>query len=123
MWTYQIATGALRNAAGELVATGYAGHGAGLNNPDMQFVHGIGPLPVGTYTMGKPVDDPKLGPYAIPLIPDAENEMYGRDAFYIHGDEALHPGEHLASDGCIVQPHPARVTAWQSGDHRLGVIV
>jgi hypothetical protein len=33
---------------------------------------------------------------------------FGRTGFLIHGNELLHPGEHLASYGCIVIPKATR---------------
>lgn len=101
---------------------GYSGHGIGLNNPLMQTVKFVGPLPVGFYTMGEPINDLRVGEYAIPLIPDLENEMFGRGAFFMHGDEIKEPGAHNASDGCIIQALIIRRAAWSSQDHRLQVV-
>ena len=33
---------------------GYSGHGEGKNNPAMQKVPNVGPIPVGKYTIGQP---------------------------------------------------------------------
>ena len=121
MWQYEQCTGQLRNADGAMVATGYAGHGPGVNNPAMQACADVGPLPQGLYSLGAPIDHPKLGPFAIPLVPHAENTMFGRGGFYIHGDEIAHAGEELASHGCIVLPHDAREAIWNRGDHVLKV--
>lgn len=54
-----------------------------------------GPLPPGRYRVHRPICHPRLGPAAF-LEPAAENDMLGRDDFWIHG-----PGPH-GSDGCIV---------------------
>lgn len=121
MWTFSQSSGALTDAGGRHIATGYSGHGDGLNNPAMQDVPSVGPLPQGLYSLGAPVDHPELGPFAIPLIPHAGNQMFGRDGFYLHGDEVGHVGEHLASHGCIVADRPAREAIWASGDHALKV--
>lgn len=104
----------------QYVATGYAGRGPGENNPAMENVKGIGPLPVGWYTFQPPADDPVVGVYAMRLIPDTSNEMFGRNSFFEHGDSVEHPG--LASHGCVVMPHPIREQTWESGDHRLQVV-
>ena len=129
MWTYESSTGKLFDAAMNLEGAGYAGGGcdktnaeaaAGKNNPDLQSVHNVGPLPVGRYTFNAPVDTRTHGPYVLWLAPDPDNEMFGRDAFGLHGDSVVDPG--WASDGCIVQAHSVRVKVWESGDTRLEVV-
>ena len=118
-WTYEQSTGYLYHD-GVYEGIGYAGHGAGLNNPAMQGVHDVGPLPVGLYTMEAPFDHPHCGRYSIRLTPDPANDMRGRDGFYIHGDnQALNRS---ASNGCIVAPIAVRTHVWASGDHELRVI-
>ena len=124
MWTYQQSTGELRDAQGNLTATGYAGGNCGKNpegknNPAMQDVAFVGPLPVGTYSFGTPENSAKLGPFAIPLIPDSSNDMFGRTDFFIHGD-TIPAGD--ASEGCIVMPPVVRHLVWGSLDHQLQVI-
>lgn len=82
------------------VANGYAGLGAGKNNPDLQCVQDIGPIPRGRYTIGSEVQEP--GPITLPLTPDPGNDMCHRSGFLIHADNIHKPG--WASDGCIVIP-------------------
>jgi hypothetical protein len=130
-WTFESSTGRLYAASEEgmtLVGTGYAGGGldaanleaaAGKNNPALQSVHFVGPLPEGWYTLEAPVNSRVVGEYALALVPDAENEMFGRDAFFLHGDSRTTPG--WASDGCIIQDRSVRERVWDSGDHRLQV--
>ena len=89
-----------------LIGIGWAGHLEGKNNPAMQSVKGIGPLPVGNYTIGDPVDGTHLGPTAFPLVPDPTNNMYGRSGFYLHAIAIEHP--ELSSDGCIVMSRNVR---------------
>lgn len=84
-----------------LVGIGWAGHLDGRNNPDMQDIKGVGPLPRGTYTINNPTDNTHLGPIAFSLTPHPENFMFGRDSFFIHGASSVHPA--LSSDGCIIQ--------------------
>ena len=120
MWLYIQATGELVSAAGEVVSTGYSGAGAGKNNPSMQEVIDVGPIPQGLYGIEAPIDSPIHGPYALPLVPDARNDMFGRAGFLIHGDSIDHPG--FASEGCIIQPLAAREQVWDSGDHQLQVV-
>lgn len=108
---------------GDLFASGYAGKYTGKNNPDMQDVHGTGPLPVGIYRIGDAYDHPHLGPITMNLTPDPANQMFGRDLFRIHGDSIDNPG--FASDGCIVLNHGYRVAidaAAQSADRLLEVV-
>ena len=108
-----------------LLTVGYAGGNMGLNpegknNPSMQDRHNIGPLPCGLYTFNQVEDSPTLGPFAIPLIPDSNNQMYGRSHFYVHGDDIKHPG--CGSKGCIVVPRFARGSMWYSNDHSIKVV-
>jgi len=119
-WQYQQSTGYLKNAAGMLLTTGYSGGGAGKNNCALQNVSCVGPIPCGYYTMDTPIDTTEHGPYAIPLIPDASNEMFGRSGFMCHGDSKVAPGH--ASEGCLIANQPHRSTMWLSKDHRLQVI-
>jgi uncharacterized protein RhaS with RHS repeats len=80
--------------------TGYAGRGAGLNNPNAQNVPNTGPLPQGTYTVGPQVNGTHLGPGARALTPAPTNNMFRRSAFYIHADNRRQ--NNTASEGCIV---------------------
>jgi hypothetical protein len=124
MWKFQQSTGGLFGPEGTLMATGYAGgnlgrNPEGKNNPHMQFIKNVGPLPQGRYSLGEPVEHATLGPFAIPLIPDPANNMGGRGDFYCHGDTTP-PGN--ASEGCIVMPRSVRDLMWASDDHQLEVI-
>ena len=120
MWTYKQSTGELTNAAGDVVAKGYSGAPAGKNNPAMQNVPDVGPIPEGQYTIGTPFNSPDHGPFAMHLTPDPANEMFGRSAFLMHGDSLEHPG--CASEGCIIMPRPVREATWNSGDLALLVV-
>jgi Protein of unknown function (DUF2778) len=122
-WAFEQSTGYLISPTGHrMEPPGYAGHAEGLNNPAMQNVVNVGPIPQGWYTVGEPRTSPNVGEYALPLVPDAENQMFGRSDFYCHGDEIAHPGQHLASDGCIIQALQNRKAVWNSLDHRLQVV-
>lgn len=118
-WTFEQSTGLLFDPSGNRVACGYAGRDAGKNNPDMQDVKGIGPLPRGMYVASAPVDDQVVGKYAMRLTPSPTNEMFGRTSFFLHGDSAENPG--LASHGCIVASRAVREKFWLSGDHNIQV--
>jgi hypothetical protein len=122
MWTFESSTGDIIDAKGNVVWHGYAGHGSGLNNPAMQDIHGIGPLPEGLYSMAAPVDHPRVGRFAIQLTPHAENKMFGRSGFFIHGDRIGSEGLFLASDGCIIAIRWVRELMYASGDHVLRVV-
>jgi len=119
--TYSQTSGEMRGASGDLLGTGYAGHGAGANNPALQSIPDTGPLPQGIYTINPPVDTVTHGPYVMWLDPDPSNQMFSRFGFGIHADEIANPGKRLASTGCIVMSNEARIAIWQSGDHQLRV--
>lgn len=118
MWTYEQRTGRLFADGGTLVGTGYAGTGDGRNNPEMQHVIDVGPIPCGDYTIGPAYTHPKLGFVTMNLTPDPKNEMFGRADFRIHGDSV----DHDASEGCIVQGRPVRERVNTSTDRRLRVV-
>lgn len=103
----------------DYLTTGWAGQQYGENNPEMQNVHNIGPLPQGFYTVGPAYIHPHLGPFCFDLTPDPSNEMFGRSLFRIHGASALH--SELSSQGCIVLPRNARQNIAASGETRLEV--
>lgn len=120
MWIYSQSSGQLWNPDGDRVATGYAGAGAGKNNPAMQHVMMMGPLPRGIYTTQPPRDSLVTGPFVIDLEPDAENKMFRRGNFQIHGDSIKSPGN--ASKGCIIMPRWVRETVSESVCKTLRVI-
>ena len=126
MWKYEQTTGNLIRPDDTVAYKGYAGgnggaHPEGVNNHDMQNVKNVGPIPVGYYTRGEVVLKSHLGPFAIPLTPDSDNEMFGRSAFYMHGDKASPPQS--ASDGCIIMPKAIREEFYASRDIILRVVV
>jgi RHS repeat-associated protein len=99
--------------------TGYAGHGQGVNNPNMQCVQNTGPLPTGTYSIGPAVNSPNTGPVSLPLMPNTGNNMCGRSAFRIHGNN--NQNNQSASQGCIIMPPAVRNTINNSGGGTLTV--
>lgn len=121
MWTFQQSTGHFTDPTGRIIANGYSGHAAGVDNPEDEFVPNVGPLPTGTYTIGAPhtpIDI--LGPVAMPLTPDPKNVMHGRYGFFIHGDTAAM--NHTASDGCIILDRLTRDKINASMDKTLDVV-
>jgi len=124
-WTWIQQTGQMFGPDGVLLAEGYAGHGSGLNNPYMQHVQGLGPLPCGRYTISplEATHTTAAGHVLIDsaaLIPDPANEMFGRSGFRIHGRKSLEDRE--ASNGCIVLDHEPRMKVLTSPDRELIVL-
>ena len=127
MTTFEISTGKWFLANGTLFGTGFAGHGDGKNNPDMQGVVGVGPLPIGVYhAVGMREHDPRTGWYTIVLEPEPMTRNYilslGRnpDTFRIHGDSMDHTGE--SSDGCMVFDRSTRLDFWKGDDKEIHVV-
>ena len=123
MWVYHQSTGKLFHD-GKLCGVGYAGGNIfpnhdpkAVNNPALQEVHNLGPLPRGLYLIGPAHREPTLGPCSMSLAPDPGNVMFGRSRFFMHGDSDAHPGE--ASEGCVVMPYSVRVIVADSSDRRL----
>ena len=115
-WTYSQSTGHMSHN-GQLVGIGYSGHDDGKNNPSMQTVPNVGPIPQGQYSIGAPRDSDKVGPFALPLDPMAGTNTFGRSAFMIHGDSIVHPG--TASEGCIIILRDVRNQIAASNDPAL----
>lgn len=90
----------------------YSGHGPGKNNPALEAVHDVGPIPRGHYRLGTPHDSDRMGVFAIPLVPVGHNAL-GRGGFYLHGDNTTH----TASTGCIIlSPEAARKDILEWGE-------
>lgn len=125
MWIWKQSTGQLFRD-GKLVSSGYSGKGRGKNNPALQGVAGIGPIPRGRWRMVRIYDSQNVGPRTIAL--EAIDETFGDDrhdetdrgAFRCHGDSIRAPG--TASKGCIILPRAIRLQMWASGDRELEVI-
>lgn len=120
MIQYQQSTGNLWIKGVLQSAKGYAGHGTGLNNPAMENVKGVGPLPRGLWRLGPWSDHPHLGKIVSHLLPISVPNLYGRDEFFIHGDNALM--NHTGSDGCIVLDKATRLALRASGETQLRVV-
>ena len=124
-WTFEISTGKMYRPDGSLAGTGYAGGDLGkvpaaVDNPADESQKDIGPLPEGWYTFGSARNSPTLGPLAIPLYPDPENQMYSRSGFWLHADSEVNHG--MASEGCIVLDHSIRQEMESSPMRRLKVV-
>lgn len=105
------------------IGTGWSGQGEGVDNPDMESVHNVGPIPKGLYTIGEAYHHPHLGPITMDLYPYPANNMFDRSAFRIHGaaagDTLITPG--LSSEGCIILPPGPRSVISKSSDRILQV--
>lgn len=123
MLTFHIRSGLLGFDDGTVLQTGaWSGHGAGRNNPDMQGAHGVGPLPVGEYTIGSLIHNGgHLGPdiMRLDMIPGT-GESHGRGDFYLHGAAINNPA--MSSDGCVIAQHNTRLTVNGMRDRRIRVV-
>jgi RHS repeat-associated protein len=124
LWVYQQSTGNLYHidvsGHANFEGTGYSGHGTGRNNPSMEKMANVGPIPQGTWNIGPSYTSPKTGPVTMNLDPCPNTRTYGRDYFRIHGDNPRHPGR--SSEGCIVLPPSVRRRIAESSDRDLLVI-
>ncbi len=129
IWVYQQSTGLMIHidAAGNIdgAEIGYAGEGAGLNNPSAQGQEGIGPLPQGNYTIGPQqnnVTNNGTNLYgSMRLAPNPGTDLLGRTGgFLIHGDNAAQ--NNSASNGCPVFPRTFRNQIGNSADPALTVV-
>lgn len=101
----------------------YSGFHEGKNNPNMEAVQNVGPIPVGDWEIVRWDDNHgEKGPQVAVLSPVGHN-AHGRSEFLIHGDSIAHPGE--ASHGCICTLGNGRATRDKlraSGETRLQVV-
>jgi hypothetical protein len=119
-WHWNQFTGEMTSPEGKVIGVGYSGHGTGLNAPSQQHLKSIGPIPCGWYTTGHlEASHGHLGTNVAALIPDPDNEMFGRSAFYLHGRKG--PLDMEASEGCIVLDYHPRLQVINSLDKRLHV--
>ena len=116
MWTYEQATGIL-SWQGRKIGRGYAGTGEGRNNPLLEGVRSVGPIPRGRYHIGKSYRHKSLGPVVMNLDPIGHDAL-GRTHFRIHGDSK--DGD--ASRGCIVLNRTLRERIRASGEKELNVV-
>lgn len=120
MWRYVQATGELFDSAGHCEGVGYSGFGAAKNDPAMERMPNMGPIPKGVYIIGEPFDSPDHGPFVLRLTPTISTNTFGRSGFLMHGDSIDNPGK--ASHGCIIQARSTREKVHQSGDSTLEVV-
>jgi hypothetical protein len=124
MWIWKQDEGELwRDSA--MVSKGYSGKGRGVNNPALQNVRGVGPIPKGDWRIMNVYNSKNVGPFVLTLWRkdsklDDYDDTTGRSAFRIHGDSIRAPG--TASKGCIILPRQVRERIWKSGDRDLRVV-
>lgn len=124
MWHYHQLTGKLDDPYGTHIGTGFSGYGENRNKPELQNVPHIGCIPRGKYTIGNAYKHDHLGPVVMNLIPDPDNEMFGRSLFRIHGVSRDNPltDENetlLSSHGCICIDRATRERIAKSEDKEL----
>lgn len=112
-WTYRQTNGEIDHE-GTFQGTGYSGYKEGRNNPAMESVVGIGPVPKGQYRIGPAYSHPRLGPCVMNLIP-VGHDAHGRSAFRIHGNNKTDDASH----GCIILGPAIRRSIANSGDDVL----
>jgi hypothetical protein len=118
MWTYSQSKGLIQHN-GNLVGTGYSGHGDGLDAPDKETVKSVGPIPRGRWRIVQwAKQHPTLGPIVAFLEP-VGHTAHGRTAFRVHGDNSK--GDKSASNGCIIASRVIREQWRDSGDRVLEV--
>jgi hypothetical protein len=119
-WTYEQATGMLLHD-GQPYGRGYSGRADGRNDPAMESVEGVGPIPRGAYRIGRAFSHPKLGPVTMRLFPAPGADTHGRSGFCMHGNNAANDASH----GCIILGPKERTGVDQAvaqGDDQLEVV-
>lgn len=125
MYTYSQGAHTMEKDGALVSTTGHSGNGAGRDNPNMQNVPDVGPLPRGRYKIGPWVMGLRRGPLSslgpvtasLTPVPDANGStswMCGRFGFFIHGPEL--------SEGCPVQLLSIREAMARSGDDDFEVV-
>jgi len=105
-----------------LLAAGcWAGCGKGKNDPEMQHVRLVGPLPRGWYHIGEP-ETASTGPFSLRLMPAPGTDMFGRDSFLIHGAAKDPDKRGEESHGCIVAPRAIREAIHARGIQWIQVV-
>ncbi|MBX7240359.1 MAG: FG-GAP-like repeat-containing protein [Bacteroidia bacterium] len=109
-YNYDSSSGTLTGS--DLSLEGYSGNGDGYNNPSMENVKNVGPIPRGCYNVGESFTNAK-GQVRTRLEPQFGTEMYGRSGIQIH--RGTFNGPRTSSHGCIVLKNNDAVSKIQSG--------
>jgi hypothetical protein len=118
-WQYQQSTGELSLHNQIVARNGYSGFEQGKDNPQLEAVRNIGPIPRGRYAIGPAHQHPGKGPMVMSLTP-VGHLAQGRTHFLIHGESRDHPGQ--ASHGCIILGLSYRQRIAGSGETILEVV-
>lgn len=105
---------------GTLLGQGYSGHGDGVNNPALENIKNVGPIPRGRYLIEGWFNHPELGPFVARLLPCDATNTFGRAGFCVHGDNFA--GNHTASEGCIIMNRIVRNKIADTKDTVLEVV-
>ncbi len=116
MWSYSQTSRVLMHDA-IVKGHGYSGFGPGRDNPAMEGVPGVGPIPRGHYTIGPVYKHEHLGPIVMNLDPMPGTNTFGRSLFRIHGNNATNDASH----GCIILGPDLRKAIADSKDTTLVV--
>lgn len=119
MWIYSQSSGRLWDYRGQHVASGYSGFEEGKNNPKLEALKNVGPIPRGMWVITGLYNSDSVGPFALKLEPCGHNALM-RDYFRMHGQSKSNWGR--ASKGCMIFPRSIRERVWNSGDKLLLVI-
>jgi len=115
-WEYSQRTGILwyvNDITGRrtYIGEGFSGGGEGLNNPALQDVEDVGPIPRGEWSIGAAYPHEILGLLTMNLIP---RWAINRFAFRMHGG--------TRSEGCVIMNSNIRRRVNRSRDRNLRVI-
>lgn len=99
---------------------GYSGHPPYVNDAEAEALKARGPIPRGSYRIGRSFDHVRLGPLSMYLDPLKGTEQFGRSGFFIHGDNSY--GNYSASHGCIILGRSIRAKIADSGATVLQVV-
>lgn len=116
-WFYSQADHTFKKHDTLITNDAYSGTGGGRNNPLMQKVKDVGPIPVGMYHIDAATNSRHTGPLTLPLRPMQGTDTFGRTAFRIHGDNRTHDASH----GCIILGHALRLQISHCHDRTLVV--
>lgn len=121
-WRYEQSTGRLYRPDGVLFSSGYSGRDWAANQPVLQHIQNLGPIPQGRYRMTNffPTTEGR-GPKVIKLMPEPGTTTFNRSGFLIHGDNAAN--DRSGSTGCIiVNGGGNRKAIWDHGDRIIEVV-
>ena len=106
------------------IGSGYSGIPLASNNGALESLPGIGPIPVGNYTIGAQqtivTNAGHQLPGAMRLTPEPGQFIWGRDGFIIHGSNDYQ--NRTGSNGCPIFTPNIRNQIGNSPDKRFVVI-